>query len=72
MQIYGSKLSVNSKHESTGTGQKSTGDTLARCDTLARGETLARCDNLARCDTLARDDTLARGDTLARRHFSME
>ena len=25
-----------------GTGQKSTGDTLARCDTLARSDTLAR------------------------------
>ena len=34
--------------EHMGTGQKSTGDTLARCD------------NLARCDTLARSDTLAR------------
>ena len=25
-----------------GTGQKSTGDTLARCDTLARSDTLTR------------------------------
>ena len=25
-----------------GTGQKSTGDTLARCDTLAQSDTLAR------------------------------
>ena len=31
-----------------GTGQKSTGDTLARCDTLARYDTLARSDILAR------------------------
>ena len=29
-------------HKATGTGQKSTGDTLARCDTLARSDTLAR------------------------------
>ena len=28
--------------EHMGTGQKSTGDTLARCDNLARCDTLAR------------------------------
>ena len=46
-----------------GTGQKRTGDTLAR------GDTLTRCDTLARGDILARSDTLARDDTLARSHF---
>ena len=29
--------------EHMGTGQKSTGDTLARCDNLARCDTLERC-----------------------------
>ena len=33
---------VKLEYKLLGTGQKSTGDTLARCDTLARSDTLAR------------------------------
>ena len=42
IRFFTNKLFEQVTTDFKGTGQKSTGDTLARCDTLARSDTLAR------------------------------
>ena len=43
-----------------GTGQKSTGDTLAQSDSLVQNDPLALCDTSARINNLAWSDSIAR------------